>query len=141
MADAAYTDYEYEDLPHKRNYKRGRVMWVCLNCGEKIENTFEACWKCGTDRGGTPPPNPEAFQADPEPSGTAFETPCPICGQSAFMWGSLQGNYPLTYKGPDATLVEKVLLVGGHSVSTRLCDKCGNLQLFVRDFLEQPPHI
>lgn len=25
-------------------------MWLCSNCGETHEETFEACWKCGANR-------------------------------------------------------------------------------------------
>jgi hypothetical protein len=48
-------------------------MWTCSKCGEKIEEQFDSCWKCGTFRndssveteakaGGVPeskPPKPE----------------------------------------------------------------------------------
>jgi hypothetical protein len=27
-------------------------MWHCSNCNEKIADTFDACWKCGTNREG-----------------------------------------------------------------------------------------
>ena len=32
-------------------------MWQCRHCGELAAHTFEVCWKCGTDREGTPDPN------------------------------------------------------------------------------------
>ena len=25
--------------------------WICPHCGEKIENNFVVCWKCGTAQG------------------------------------------------------------------------------------------
>jgi hypothetical protein len=28
-------------------------MWTCPNCGEAIDDVFDACWKCGTNRDGT----------------------------------------------------------------------------------------
>jgi hypothetical protein len=28
-------------------------MWNCPNCGEPIDDVFDACWKCGTNRDGT----------------------------------------------------------------------------------------
>src|ERR1051326_8373703 len=28
-------------------------MWVCANCGEQIEESFEACWNCQYGRDGT----------------------------------------------------------------------------------------
>ena len=32
-------------------------MWVCSNCNEQLEDQFDSCWKCGTARDGTPPPD------------------------------------------------------------------------------------
>ena len=32
-------------------------MWNCKNCHEAIEDNFDACWKCGTGKDGTPDPN------------------------------------------------------------------------------------
>jgi len=37
-------------------------MWTCKNCKEENEDTFVACWKCGTNIDGTPPESPEEFQ-------------------------------------------------------------------------------
>jgi len=28
------------------------LMWKCKKCAEKIEDEFDACWSCGTDRDG-----------------------------------------------------------------------------------------
>jgi hypothetical protein len=30
-----------------------KQMWFCPNCGEQIDDVFEACWKCGTAQDGT----------------------------------------------------------------------------------------
>ncbi len=27
-------------------------MWTCANCGEQVDDNFEACWNCQTERGG-----------------------------------------------------------------------------------------
>lgn len=27
-------------------------MWSCANCGEQVDDNFEACWNCQTERGG-----------------------------------------------------------------------------------------
>lgn len=34
-------------------------MWTCTKCGERIEESFDACWKCSTPRD----------DASPEPAG------------------------------------------------------------------------
>jgi hypothetical protein len=38
-------------------------MWHCLGCGEEIEDTFDACWKCGTARDGAVPSD---FHREPD---------------------------------------------------------------------------
>jgi hypothetical protein len=51
-------------------------MWNCPNCGEQIDDAFDACWKCGTAQDGTraadfqpEPGDPETHdpRADPDP--------------------------------------------------------------------------
>ena len=37
-------------------------MWHCPKCGEQIDDVFDACWKCGTAKDGTPAAD---FQAEP----------------------------------------------------------------------------
>ena len=29
-------------------------MWTCKKCGEVLEDSFDSCWKCGTECDGTP---------------------------------------------------------------------------------------
>jgi predicted RNA-binding Zn-ribbon protein involved in translation (DUF1610 family) len=29
---------------------RPRATWTCPNCGEKVEEQFTQCWKCGHNR-------------------------------------------------------------------------------------------
>lgn len=37
------------------------MPWTCKGCDEVIEDTFEECWNCGTDRQGHPARNEELF--------------------------------------------------------------------------------
>jgi len=37
-------------------------MWKCKNCNEKLQDTFDACWNCGTTKDGIPPENPDDFR-------------------------------------------------------------------------------
>jgi len=39
-------------------------MWTCVKCGERHEEAFDTCWKCGTGRDGAPQPDPVIFPAD-----------------------------------------------------------------------------
>lgn len=32
-------------------------MWTCTKCGERIEDTFDSCWKCSAPRGVQIPPS------------------------------------------------------------------------------------
>ena len=29
-------------------------MWICKNCKEEVEDNFDVCWNCGSDRDGAP---------------------------------------------------------------------------------------
>ena len=40
-------------------------MWRCSKCGEECEDSFDACWKCGTGQDGVPA---EDFQPEPDDS-------------------------------------------------------------------------
>lgn len=74
-------------------------MWACMNCGEKVEDDFDVCWNCETQKGrlssesyfASPKSQPvikEEFSSGPktwecEACGTEvrFEDPtCPKCG-------------------------------------------------------------
>lgn len=41
-------------------------MWKCKKCGERIEDNFEACWKCGTGKDGAPPLDQKVFEQQRE---------------------------------------------------------------------------
>ncbi len=38
-------------------------MWTCSKCGQRVDDTFEICWKCGTASDGTEDPD---FFSQPE---------------------------------------------------------------------------
>ena len=42
----------------------GCSMWHCPKCGEGIEDAFDACWKCGTEKAGIVPAEPEEEHGD-----------------------------------------------------------------------------
>lgn len=41
-------------------------MWNCPQCGEIVDDRFDACWKCGTDRVGTTDPRFDPVPGDPD---------------------------------------------------------------------------
>ena len=60
------------------------MAWDCLNCGEDQEETFDACWKCGTSRSGVPDPDFEKrsqviTSSDPD-ADLVLDFTCDKCG-------------------------------------------------------------
>ena len=51
--------------------------------------------------------------------------PCPICGGTSYTWGILYANGIIFQPGNPSMLV-----TNGARQLTRLCNDCGNLQLF-----------
>jgi hypothetical protein len=43
-------------------------MWTCQHCSETIDDSFDACWNCGSNQKGSPNPS---FQSTAEPDDTA----------------------------------------------------------------------
>jgi uncharacterized membrane protein YvbJ len=43
-------------------------MWKCKKCGEELEDTFDACWNCGTSIEGAQATNVQKFEEIKEQS-------------------------------------------------------------------------
>jgi hypothetical protein len=51
-------------------------MWTCPKCGEKVEDSFEVCWSCGTTPGGVEDPSfVTADEAAPIPNTRWLDKP------------------------------------------------------------------
>ncbi len=50
-------------------------MWRCPNCGEGIDDVFDACWKCGTAQDGTSASNPPGEPQEPEAAAPTSQPP------------------------------------------------------------------
>ena len=96
---------------------------------------FEACWKCGTASDGSPPPDPEVYEAaeqgesfatDDEAAAFGSDLQCPLCGQTTFAWGTLQSAGDSSYCETDGPLAGCCI-----PCQARRCVNCGNVQLFV----------
>src|SRR5438552_18214341 len=49
-------------------------MWQCVKCREKVVESFDVCWKCGTSRDGTEDPTFRAeIDSDPVAAADAEE--------------------------------------------------------------------
>ena len=38
-------------------------MWKCVACGKDNQDNRDFCWNCATDKDGTPPKGPQAFES------------------------------------------------------------------------------
>ncbi len=59
-------------------------MWNCKNCHETIEDNFDACWNCGTDKDGKTDPNfgrVDVPVANQKRLADEFLSSCPHCGK------------------------------------------------------------
>jgi hypothetical protein len=68
------------------------------------------------------------------PSGARGRDLCPLCGSRSFSWGDCEGvgGYSFRLMPEDASWLQKTTGVGGQPIQVRVCNGCGNLQLFVR---------
>ncbi len=62
------------------------------------------------------------------------QSPCPICGNREYSWGTFVG-YSLFYMRDHASLLEK--LTPTKNTKARHCDACGNVQIFTLDEIEE----
>jgi hypothetical protein len=116
-------------------------MWKCQKCQESHDDSFEACWNCGTSRDGTEDP---AFEpADVVDAARAVgrigdeRLVCPKCGSPDVIpdvrildrnesWkNELQVE---VYSNPNALLFK-----GAHGGTLRasICGRCGYAELYV----------
>ncbi len=40
-------------------------MWKCKNCGEEVEDNFEICWNCSSNKDGTKTSKTDEYQIQP----------------------------------------------------------------------------
>lgn len=106
-------------------------MWTCIKCGERIEDRFDACWKCGTSQDGAP--NMDFCRADNLPvesRDTINPISCPRCEQNL--------NYIGTKKFHEGTRAWSFLLgdigelfVNREHFDIYMCPRCGRVEFFV----------
>jgi hypothetical protein len=59
-------------------------MWTCRQCAERLDETFEACWRCGEDRAAAQAAAPDEVEPPSElelPDDAADQVSCPFCGE------------------------------------------------------------
>jgi hypothetical protein len=62
---------------------------TCPTCGEKFEDGFDSCWKCGTGRDGSPAKGAKTVWEDAKGVAEQRAEPCPKCGSSNVTLGTL----------------------------------------------------
>ena len=103
-------------------------MWTCAKCREEIEDTFDACWKCGTFKDGTEDPDfanrvpvtPEAVDKHP--------IHCPRCEQALTYMGT-KSFHEGTRWGALGDIGE--LFVNKETFDVYCCPRCGRVEFFV----------
>lgn len=86
----------------------------CPVCGDNRGAVDQSCAKCGW-----------SYKAPDLRMGV-----CPMCGCERFTWGHVRGRSRLKFLSDSAGLVEKSIDMLGLQVKARLCNDCGNVQLF-----------
>ena len=61
------------------------------------------------------------------------QLPCPICGKTSYSWGEVVAE-KLKYVPEEAGFFGRNFSLS-YRVPARLCDSCGNVQLFSAEFL------
>ena len=97
-------------------------MWLCGNCGEMAEDTFDACWKCGTVKDG---------QAEAPPVATLK---CLRCARALDFAGRKRFQ-----EGTNWGLLGEVgeVFVNREHFNVYVCPGCGHVELFVAGIGEE----
>lgn len=114
--------------------------WSCPRCHEAVDASFDACWKCGTTKGGdldpsfTPVPDAHVSSSSPEPNPIA----CVRCERLLDYVGRKRFHEGTNW-GALGELGE--LFVKREHFDVYVCPRCGRVELFVDGIGEQfRPH-
>ena len=102
-------------------------MWRCEKCGEQIEGTFDACWKCGATRGQATPDSAAESDADTAPVNTD-PLKCPRCPRALEYVGRKRFHEGTNW-GLFGELGE--LFVKREHFDVYVCPRCGRVEMFV----------
>ena len=81
-------------------------MWTCQKCNETHEDSFEACWKCGTSKDGVEDPSfPRVDSNQASEQSSAPVCLCPACNEPMVvgyvsLWGKEDAQLDWT-SGPE----------------------------------------
>jgi hypothetical protein len=126
-------------------------MWTCPKCRERVEDGFDVCWNCGTNREGREDPHFAPDTDVPVTETASRDTPihaaekshegrsvpvCSDCGGRMYAInlinsGAPGGNQELSYAAADS---EQSWMLGRFpifgKIRAELCSTCGRIQLF-----------
>jgi hypothetical protein len=66
-------DWRHAATLNRPPWHSSAAAWRCSKCGEALQDTFDACWKCGTTYAGMPTPE---FQPVPDDPAVPDPGPC-----------------------------------------------------------------
>ena len=119
-------------------------MWTCSNCGESVEDDFDACWKCGTTWDGVANPQFQAVTSPVEAHVAADVTnianpiACVRCSQALSFVGRKRFHEGANW-GALGELGE--LFVKKEHFDVYVCPSCGRVEFFVDGIGEEfRPH-
>jgi ribosomal protein L37AE/L43A len=102
-------------------------MWICSQCGERVDDNFGSCWNCQTDR----PENVEISEGKAEDinlhNGRNSESiVCPRCATELEFIGTknfLEGTHLAALLGD--------IFVNRESLDVYACPRCGRAEFFL----------
>jgi hypothetical protein len=113
------------------------MTWTCSKCGESVEDSFDACWKCGTSWDGvadpdftatTPAAAAAAIVPDADPTTIIDPIMCARCDQALEYVGRKRFHEGTNW-GVLGELGE--LFVKRQHFDVYLCPRCGRVEFFV----------
>jgi hypothetical protein len=107
-------------------------MWTCSRCNETLEDRFESCWNCGTDRSGATDPK---FVAEAPPArltgSRRLPMDCARCGGSLDEMGTKHFHEGARW-GIPGNLAE--LFVNREGFDVYVCSRCGHVEFFLAGY-------
>jgi hypothetical protein len=112
-------------------------MWTCKKCQERLEDSFETCWNCGTSRSGVEDPGfvaEAASAAQERPARSRVD--CLRCHRELDYVGTKDFHEGARW-GLFGDLAE--VFVRKESFDVYVCSNCGHVEFFVTGSRGHPP--
>jgi hypothetical protein len=104
-------------------------MWTCTECGEQHEDSFDACWKCGSARDQTA----IVEEASDSPAAGAA---CMKCGGAMEAGMVVEGRHnPITWFAESVEMMRLFSLFNDKPhfyLTANRCGDCGYLELYAK---------